>query len=64
MINGRTKVAAIADTGAARNIISYEYAAGLGLDISRCSSSFKLANSREIKSIGKLITILSAKINN
>jgi hypothetical protein len=60
IINGKVGVA-IADTGAARNILSYQYAAILGLDVYRFSSSFKLGNSREIKSIGNRNPIMSAK---
>lgn len=50
-VNGEN-VAALADTGSRKNVISAAYASRLGLQITGSSSTFELGNSRKAKSIG------------
>jgi hypothetical protein len=50
--NGHS-TAGIADTGAAHNVVSLEFAQSLGLDIEPTTHEFQLGSSKQIMSVGK-----------
>ena len=48
-----SNIAAMADTGSRKNVMSESYAKNMGLTIKGSSSTFEIGNSRKIRSIGR-----------